>query len=122
MKEKRKHDITKNEIPKKISFSFFFLSCFRDRISCFQWRIAMNIQALLVLTAGLVAADDSKDAAVKKELEQLKGNWVATSYGKDSKPAAEPDLKMMKLTADGDQVTFTKGKDARKSVYKLDPT
>jgi len=122
MKEKRKHDITKNEIPKKISFFVFLSFVFRDRISCFQWRIAMNIQALLVLTAGLVAADDSKDAAVKKELEQLKGNWVATSYLKDAKPAAEPDLKMMKLTADGDQVTFTKGKDARKSVYKLDPT
>ena len=29
---------------------------------------------------------------------------------------------MMKLTVAGDQVTFTKGKDQRKSTYKLDPT
>src|SRR5260370_37186288 len=82
----------------------------------------MKQQAFLILVAGLtIAADDSKDAAVKKDLEQLKGNWVATFYVKDSKPAPEADLKMMKLSADGDQVTFTKGKDVRKSVYKLDP-
>src|SRR5439155_10659564 len=68
------------------------------------------------------AADDPKAVAVKKDLEQLKGAWIATSYVKDMKPAPEADLKMMKLAIDGDQVSFTKGKDLRKSTYKLDPT
>lgn len=82
-----------------------------------RFRIFTILSALL-----LVAADDPKDAAVKKDLEQLKGNWVAASYVKDNKPAPEPDLKLMKLGIAGDQVTFIKGKDTRKSTYKLDPT
>src|SRR5216683_1613913 len=82
----------------------------------------MKYQAILIFAASLlIAADDPKDAAPKKELDLLKGTWAATSYVKDNKPAPEPDLKMMKLTIAGDQVTFTKGKDARKSTYKLDP-
>jgi internalin A len=83
----------------------------------------MTRHALAILTAGLlIAADEPKDAAIKKDLELLKGAWVATSYVKDTKPAAEADLKMLKLTIDGDQASFTKGKDVRKSTYKLDPT
>jgi internalin A len=83
----------------------------------------MKLRALIiVITSLLIAADKAKDDTVKKELEQLKGTWVATSYVKDSKPAPEADLKMMKLVIAGDQVTFTKGKDLRKATYKLDPT
>src|SRR5258707_405412 len=83
----------------------------------------MRFRALTILTASLlIAADNPKEEATKKDLEQLKGTWVATSYVKDMKPAAEADLKMMKLAVAGDQVTFTKGKDLRKSTYKLDPT
>jgi len=82
----------------------------------------MKYQTFLILAVGLLIADDPKDAAVKKELEQLKGNWAATSYVKDGKPAPEQDLKMIKLSIAGDRVTFTKGKDVRKSTYKLDPT
>jgi uncharacterized protein (TIGR03067 family) len=83
----------------------------------------MRFRALTILTASLlIAADNPKDEAIKKDLEQLKGTWVATSYVKDMKAAAEADLKMMKLAVAGDQVTFTKGKDLRKSTYRLDPT
>ena len=83
----------------------------------------MNPRTLMVLIAAtIIAADDPKDDAVKKDLDQLKGAWTATSYVKDAKPAPEPELKMMKLVIAGDQVTFTKGKDLRKATYKLDPT
>jgi uncharacterized protein (TIGR03067 family) len=83
----------------------------------------MKRQVLLILAVSLlIAADDPKAAAIKKDLEQLKGSWIATSYVKDTKPAPQPDLKMMKLVIVGDQVTFTKGKDTRKTTYKLDPT
>src|SRR4029077_12965128 len=82
----------------------------------------MKPRTLMVLIAvTIIAADGPKDDAVKKDLDQLKGTWIATSYVKDAKPAPESELKMMKLTIAGDQVTFTKGKDARKSTYKLDP-
>jgi uncharacterized protein (TIGR03067 family) len=83
----------------------------------------MKYEGILILAAGLlIAADDPKDTAIKKDLEAIKGSWVATSYIKDTKPAPEADLKGMKLTIAGDQVTFTKGKDNRKTTYKLDPT
>jgi uncharacterized protein (TIGR03067 family) len=83
----------------------------------------MKLRALMTLIATLsIAADNPKDDAAKKDLEKLKGTWVATSYVKDTKPAPEADLKMMKLVIAGDQVSFTKGKDLRKSTYKLDPT
>src|SRR5438128_12313149 len=83
----------------------------------------MNPRTLMVLIAAtIIAADNPKDDAVKKDLDKLKGTWLATSYVKDAKPAPEPDLKMMKLVIAGDQVTFTKGKDLRKATYKLDPT
>jgi len=83
----------------------------------------MKPHAFLILAVSLlIAADDPKAAAIKKDLEQLKGSWIATSYVKDMKPASEADLKMMKLVVAGDQVTFTKGKDTRKTTYKLDPT
>ena len=48
----------------------------------------MKPHALLILTVSLFyAADDPKVVAVKKDLEQLKGAWIATSYVKDMKPA-----------------------------------
>ena len=82
----------------------------------------MKLRALLFVASVLLIAADPPSDAVKKELDQLKGAWLATSYVKDTKHAPEADLKMMKLTIAGDQVNFTKGKDARKSTYKLDPT
>ena len=64
----------------------------------------MNPRTLMVLIAAtIIAADNPKDDAVKKDLDKLKGTWLATSYVKDAKPAPEPDLKMMKLVIAGDQ-------------------
>jgi uncharacterized protein (TIGR03067 family) len=83
----------------------------------------MKFHAIMIVAAGaLIAADNPKDAEIKKDLEHLKGTWIAASYVKDGKPAPEGDLKMMKLSVAGDQVNFTKGKDVRKSTYKIDPT
>jgi uncharacterized protein (TIGR03067 family) len=83
----------------------------------------MRLKPSIILVAIVsIAADNPKDAAIKKDLEQLKGTWKATTYVKDGKPAPDTDLKMMKLIIAGDHVDFTKGKDIRKSTYKLDPT
>lgn len=80
---------------------------------------------LVVLTTGLLAADDAKDA-VKKDIERLQGTWVPTSLHYNGKDKTNDNNLKFRLVFKGDQATV-EGSDAVKKEYakltmKLDPS
>jgi hypothetical protein len=53
--------------------------------------VVMRLQALLALAVGfLIAADDSNDAAAKKDLERFQGNWTLISLEREPSQDAKP--------------------------------
>lgn len=80
---------------------------------------------LVVFTAGLLAADDAKDAA-KKDSQRLQGTWVPTSVQYNGKDLTDDNNGKFKLIFKGDQATV-EGSDEVKKEYakltiKLDPS
>jgi uncharacterized protein (TIGR03067 family) len=80
---------------------------------------------LLVLTTGMLAADDAKDAA-EKDIERLQGTWVPASVQFSGRDVTNDNEGQFKLVFKGDQATV-EGSDAVKKEYakltmKLDPS
>jgi uncharacterized protein (TIGR03067 family) len=78
---------------------------------------------LVVFAGFLVAADDSKEEAIKKDSKQLQGAWQAVNFERNGEKAPEDDVKNYKMTIDGDKYKFTAGGDTLSAgTLKLDPT
>jgi len=78
-----------------------------------------------VVGLGLVrAADDAKEAAIKKDRTALQGTWQAISYALDGQKASAEDMKKIKLVidAEGKSSAQRDGKTFIASTIKLDPT
>ena len=70
----------------------------------------------------LAAADNSKDAAVQKDLENFQGVWTVESMELNGKPLSEERRAKIKLTITGEKFTFETGIDSHEGLYKIDPT
>ena len=54
----------------------------------------MRLQGLMIgLAIMLIAADDEQDKAAKKDLEQMRGSWVAVKYVVGGKAATEQTFR-----------------------------
>jgi len=79
--------------------------------------------ALLVLTAGLlVAAEDAKDDAAKKDLKKMEGSWVLSSGVDNGKKASDTKLKDSRLTFEEDKHTVKVDGKTYKGTHTLDAT
>ena len=82
----------------------------------------MRIQALLVLTIGLLIAADAKDDDAKKELKKLAGNYVMVSGESKAEKLPEERIKEAKMIIEGEKYTATFGSDTVMGTLKVDPT
>jgi uncharacterized protein (TIGR03067 family) len=79
---------------------------------------------LVVMVAALIAADDPKEDAAKKELAKLEGKWSVSTYEREGKTLGAGIARNIKYSFKGDVQTltggigFTGGKEAQ---IKLDP-
>jgi uncharacterized protein (TIGR03067 family) len=80
----------------------------------------MRIKLLFVLSTGLlIAADDPKETAAKKELEKIQGNWTVASAELDGKP--DPVRMSAKITYSGDTFTRSNAGQTVHGKIKIDP-
>lgn len=82
----------------------------------------MMLQVLAVTL--LVAADAPADDAVKKELDNLQGTWVATAGEAGGQTFLDDQLKAMKFVVQGNKYTFTMKETTEhpeKGILKPDP-
>jgi uncharacterized protein (TIGR03067 family) len=80
---------------------------------------------LLVLTLAVVAsADEAKDAAIKKDRQQLAGTWRIMTLEVNGNKAKEEDAKKLTVINGSDDtwVLFSEGKEVGKGTNDLDPT
>jgi uncharacterized protein (TIGR03067 family) len=79
---------------------------------------------LALLTAlVLVAADDPKDDATKKDLEKMQGDWCAASMIVDGLVVPDDDAQSLFRTVKGEEYTVFKYDRMRgKGTFKLDAT
>ncbi len=84
----------------------------------------MRLPALLVVAVGLLlAADDPKDDAVKKEMAKFQGTWKFVSMEVEGQKKPPDDFNKYTVVLQGDQWTVSEGdKIAAKVTFKLDPT
>lgn len=83
------------------------------------------MQALLGITTILfLAADASKDDAIKKELEKFQGAWQLVSAETDGKKAPEEAVKQIKVVIQGNKHTVYRGEEAlaKEVSFQIDPT
>jgi uncharacterized protein (TIGR03067 family) len=85
----------------------------------------MRFLSVVIVAVGLlVAANAPAGDAAKKEMKQLQGTWVVSSFRQDGK--AKDEMKGTELIFAGDTVTLRlkKGSDTdeKKMTYKIDPT
>jgi uncharacterized protein (TIGR03067 family) len=83
----------------------------------------MKLRVLVILAAGsLIAADNKRDDAIKKELKNLRGTWVPTSGKANGSVPSPKELRKMKVVLAGDKWTLHfEGKTAE-ATFKIDPT
>src|ERR1700687_5445857 len=84
----------------------------------------MKRTILLVFAAVLlIAADDKKDEAVKKDLEKLQGDWSMVSSERNAVKLADEQVKEYTRTIKDGQITvFVSGKAVVEATFKIDPT
>jgi uncharacterized protein (TIGR03067 family) len=82
-------------------------------------------RTLFVLIAAvlLIAADDKKDEAIKKDLEKLQGDWsMASSERNGQKLPDEAAKEYTRTIKDGHVTVFASGKAVVEATIKIDPT
>ena len=83
----------------------------------------MKLHALIVLSlVFLLAANDAKETAVKKDLQKLQGTWTVVSMEMDGKLMSADARQKIKLTLHGENYVFKNGGGGNAGLYKLDPT
>src|SRR5712692_5405849 len=85
-------------------------------------RSVMRRYALIVflLTGSVLAADDPKQEAIKKETAKLQGPWKVVSAEIGGKPDAS--RKDAQVVCKGDTFTRKTSSQVLRGTYKLDPT
>src|SRR5262245_42655847 len=79
------------------------------------------MQALLVLLLGLGLGADAKDEAIKKDLDNLKGNWSIVSAEREGN--AVDKINDDKISIEGNTLTVKHpGGKQEKLTLKIDPT
>lgn len=73
---------------------------------------------LVFVSVGLTVAAD--DDAIKKAVQDGQGTWRAVSWIEDGKKTPDEDLKDLRLVIEGNNWTFSKGKEVVSSgTYKI---
>jgi uncharacterized protein (TIGR03067 family) len=83
----------------------------------------MKLLGLCVLSSTFfLGADNAKESAVKKELEEFQGNWTVVSMEMDGKFMSPETRQKIKLSIDGENYVFKNGDGGNAGLYKIDPT
>ena len=91
----------------------------------------MRLFALLALGVGLLfvggpllAADNAKDEAIKKDRKKYEGTWQVVSLEVDGKKTAEEDAKKITVVndRDGKWAIEVEGKVVARGTREIDPT
>jgi uncharacterized protein (TIGR03067 family) len=83
----------------------------------------MKMQALLVLSAGLLLAADAVKDATKADKDKLQGAWQIASVEVNGEEAPDEALTGFQLTIQGDKYTVKRGDDlVLEATFKLDAT
>lgn len=78
---------------------------------------------LILMAAGLVAADPPAEDAAKRDLGRIQGTWQGVAMEVDGKPAPAYMVAVLTIVFKGDTLTFVFAEPgARNFTYKLDPT
>jgi uncharacterized protein (TIGR03067 family) len=83
----------------------------------------VKLRALIAgLAVFLLAGDNAKEDG-KKELKKFEGTWQAVSVENDGVKAPDDELKILKITIDGDKYTV-KSEDnvVSRGTFKVDPS
>jgi uncharacterized protein (TIGR03067 family) len=80
--------------------------------------------SLIVVAGVLLAADKPREAAVKKELKNLQGTWVAVSIEENGRRLRPRLVRLanVKLTIAGDRFTFHSPRGNAEGTVAVDPT
>src|SRR5690242_4677403 len=83
----------------------------------------MKWQWLIVAVGGLLIAADAPKNDARKDLDRMRGTWVATSAEASGTPFDEARIKAMKMVIKGNKYTYTSVDDYREQgTLTLDPT
>ena len=83
----------------------------------------MRPYGLIALVVGVLIATDSRDDAVKKDLEKFQGNWTLISAERDGKKTPQEETKKIKLTIQGDKFVLRKDSvTISEGTMTLDPS
>ncbi len=83
----------------------------------------MKNMACVLAVGLLLAADDPKQDAIKKEMAQFQGTWKFVSMEVEGKKKPDKDFTKYTVVLQGDQWTVSEGdKIAANVTFKLDPT
>jgi uncharacterized protein (TIGR03067 family) len=86
--------------------------------------VGLAVVSLFTGVGLLAAADDAKEAAVKKDLEAMKGTWTVVSAERDGKKIADAQLQGVTVTfdADGKVSAQRQGQTLFEGTVTIDPT
>lgn len=84
----------------------------------------LAVGVLLTAMASLAAADDAKDAAIKKDRKQIEGTWRVVALEVNGDKASAEDAKKITVVngADGTWALRNDGKEISKGRSTIDPT
>jgi uncharacterized protein (TIGR03067 family) len=89
----------------------------------------MKKSLLLVMSAGavltcLIAAEDDKQTAIKKDRQRYEGTWRVVSLEVNGKKAPEEDVKKISVVnkADGTWILQVDGEKVTQGTSEIDPT
>jgi uncharacterized protein (TIGR03067 family) len=86
-------------------------------------RAWIAVVTAVVLGGSLLAADDAREEAARKDLEAFAGKWKAVSVETDGKKAPDEELADVFVTHEGNKVTVRKGdKVIVQGTIELDAT
>jgi uncharacterized protein (TIGR03067 family) len=83
--------------------------------------VVLFVVAPFVAVLGLRAAGDAKDDAIKKEMQALKGTWVAVSLVVDGKKV-DPKGRTVIFDGTGKVTVKTEGMPVVEATHRVDPT
>jgi uncharacterized protein (TIGR03067 family) len=89
-----------------------------------QHALAVGVGLLFVGFGSLLAADDAKDEAIKKDRQRYEGTWQVISLEVDGNKAAEENARKIVVIneADGKWTIQAEGKVIARGTSEIDPT
>jgi uncharacterized protein (TIGR03067 family) len=84
--------------------------------------VVLVVAAAVAAIGGPASAGDTKQDAVKKELEKLAGTWQLVASEKDGAQAPEDEVKLTQYVIAGDRYTVQRaGKTVEEGTLRIDP-